>query len=81
MDGQGHLKDEVMVNSLILSNIVMIHFHCADLYEKCVVDELINYIEIIKNKDINIMIIFIIRDASETKILKFEEESIDNNSL
>jgi hypothetical protein len=33
MDGQGLLKDEVIVNSLILSNVVMIHFHHKDLSE------------------------------------------------
>jgi len=33
----------------------------------------------IKNEDINIMIIFIIRDASETKILKFKEDCIEYN--
>ena len=76
MDGQGLLKDEVIVNSLILSNVVMIHFHHKDLYEKSTTDELVNKIKMIKN-DNNVMIIFIIRDASETKILKFKEDCKD----
>ena len=73
MDGQGLLKDEVIVNSLILSNVVMIHFHHKDLSENITTDELINKIKMIKNRDNNVMIILIIRDASETKILKFKE--------
>ena len=64
MDGQGLLKDEVIVNSLILSNVVMIHFHHKDLSEKSTTDELVNKIKMIKNRDNNVMIIFIIRDAT-----------------
>jgi hypothetical protein len=78
MDGQGLLKDEVIESILILSNIVMIHFHHKDLSEKSLTDELVNKIKMIK-KDANIMIIFIIRDASETKILKLKEDCNDYN--
>jgi len=78
MDGQGLLKDEVIESTLILSNIVMIHFHHKDLSEKSLTDELVNKIKMIK-KDANIMIIFIIRDASETKILKLKEDCNDYN--
>lgn len=78
MDGQGLLKDEVIESILILSNIVMIHFHHKDLSEKSLTDELVNKIKMIK-KDANIMIIFIIRDASETKILKLKEDCNDCN--
>ena len=62
MDGQGLLKDEVIESILILSNILMIHFHYKDLFEKSLTDELVNKIKMIKNYA-NIMIIFIIRDA------------------
>jgi hypothetical protein len=78
MDVQGLLKDEVIESILILSNIVMIHFHHKDLSEKSLTDELVNKIKMIK-KDANIMIIFIIRDASETKILKLKEDCNDYN--
>lgn len=78
MDGQGLLKDEVIESILILSNIVMIHFHHKDLSEKSLTDELVNKIKMIK-KDANIMIIFFIRDASETKILKLKEDCNDYN--
>ena len=80
MDGQGLLKDEVIESTLILSNIVMIHFHHKDLSEKSLTDELVNKIKMIK-KDANIMIIFIIRDASESKILKLKEDCNDYNQL
>ena len=80
MDGQGLLKDEVIESILILSNILMIHFHYKDLFEKSLTDELVNKIKMIKNYA-NIMIIFIIRDASETKILKFKEDCNDYNQL
>lgn len=56
----------------------MIHFHLKDLSDKKTTDELISKIKMIKNKDNNINIIFIIRDASETKILKFKDQ---NNNL
>ena len=81
MDGQGLLKDEVILSSLILSNILMIHFHHKDLSEKSLSDELINKIKMIKNEDKNTMIIFIVRDASETKILKFKENCAEFNKL
>jgi hypothetical protein len=79
MDGQGLLKDEVILNSLILSNVLMIHFHNKDLSEKDTTDELINKIKMIKNRDNNVMIILIIRDSSETKILKFKENCKEYN--
>ncbi len=79
MDGQGLLKDEVILSSLILSNVVIIHFHHKDLSEQSTNDELINKIKMIKNKENNVMIILIIRDASETKILKFKENCKEYN--
>ena len=64
---------EAIESALILTNIVLINFHHKDLIEELIVDDLKNKIQLIRSAQDNknkITIILIIRDATDTKILK-----------
>ena len=72
MDGQGCLKDETIKSCLKLSNIVMIHFNKSDIKVEKEFNELKEKLTTIKElkKNQNLIVILLIRDGSDFKILK-----------
>jgi len=83
IDGQGNLNDEAINSTLILTDIVMIHFHRQDFDDQNQLNDLKNKIQMVQNamnnchKKIHVMLV--VRDANESLILKKSKvEKISN---
>ena len=83
IDGQGNLNDEAINSTLILTDVVMIHFHRQDFDDQNQLNDLKNKIQMVQNamnncrKKIHVMLV--VRDANESLILKKSKvEKISN---
>jgi len=74
IDGQGNLNDEAINSTLILTDVVMIHFHRQDFDDQNQLNDLKNKIQMVQNAMNNcrkkIHVILVVRDANESLILK-----------
>ena len=63
IDGQGNLNDQAILSVLELTNIVILNFHFSEFNDEDSLKDLAYKVKMIKEKDRNIQIILVIRDA------------------
>ena len=70
MDGNGSVKQEVVDNMMVLSNLIFLHFHHYDKSDHQSQQDLIAAILKIKESNPTIKICVLIRDSIETGVVQ-----------